>query len=141
MRIDVFDFTQIEGHIKHSIVIGIMRSWESFQKFDRNGIYKVSSNDDKLSYHGVLINGFGVFNGGPYYEVLNSWGPRYFGDGYIFVSHDLFTEIYVINGITNVASDIVDTTMVDTYDDGGGASKALVAQAYTNTKVGTLATF
>ncbi|KAG9157833.1 hypothetical protein Leryth_000015 [Lithospermum erythrorhizon] len=64
------------------------------------GIYNVVPNDQYVDNHAVLITGFGMLGDTPFYQVLNSWGPCYHGDGYLLVNRYLFTEFYAINDIT-----------------------------------------
>ncbi|GAA0187533.1 hypothetical protein LIER_34821 [Lithospermum erythrorhizon] len=74
--------------------------------------------DKNLGSHVVFLVGYDVLDSVPYYEVLNSWGPRYSGTPFLRVHQDLFTELYMLNDVTMVdVPKIRDGTMFDSSID------------------------
>jgi len=63
------------------ISVGVDATAKTWQHY-KSGVYDDSKCGNQID-HAVLVVGFGVMSGMPYWQVKNSWGPTWGNDGYI----------------------------------------------------------
>ena len=83
-----------------------MEVYENFYTFDpKTEIYKWDKKGKLIFGHAVVLSGWGIENGIPFWWVRNSWGPNWGIDGYFKIlrgNNECRIEEHVIAGLPNI---------------------------------------
>jgi hypothetical protein len=86
-----------------------MEVYENFYTFNpKTEIYKWDKKGELISGHSVVLTGWGIENGIPFWWVRNSWGPEWGIDGYFKIirgTNECKIEEHVIAGLPNMTFD------------------------------------